>query len=81
MEERKIIKSIIEVLNGTPYIVNWRKKGTLIIDECFFCSKKHEHGRGEGHRIAHCLPKDVNNSYDYEGMKITYQAGYIIREY
>jgi hypothetical protein len=81
MEEQKIINRIIEILNGKPYIVNWRKKGEFKIDECFFCGKKHEHGLGEGHRVAHCLPKDVDSFYEFEGTKITFQSGYIVREY
>lgn len=81
MAERIIVNSILEIMDGRPYIVNWRKKGELKIDACYFCGKKHEHGREEGHRVAHCLERHVDNQYDYNGIIITYRSGYIIREY
>lgn len=34
---------------------------------CPYCRKRHYHGIGEGHRVAHCLVKDANN------------IGYIVR--
>lgn len=27
----------------------------LITEPCPFCGKRHFHGHGEGHRVAHCL--------------------------
>jgi hypothetical protein len=28
---------------------------------CPYCRKRHYHGKGEGHRVAHCLHVDENN--------------------
>lgn len=36
---------------------------------CMYCKREHLHGKGEGHRIAHCT--DVESPY--------YQTGYILR--
>jgi len=81
MENNVKSKKLVELINNKPYIVNWRRRGELRIDVCFFCGERHEHGRDEGHRVAHCLPEKVNSAYDYHGTEITYKDGYIIRDY
>lgn len=33
-------------------------KGGLIVPDCPICHQRHHHGKGYGHRIAHCTDLD-----------------------
>jgi hypothetical protein len=39
---------------------------------CPFCKRYHEHGKGAGHRVAHCTEKD---DFEYGG----FPHGYILK--
>jgi len=56
------MSKIIE--NGIIYpIVKANKNGVV---KCPYCLKMHKHGKGNGHRIAHCEPafkSKQNNGY------------------
>lgn len=41
--------------DGIPILKRTRKKGQWVTQPCLFCGKKHGHGSGEGHRVAHCI--------------------------
>jgi hypothetical protein len=44
---------------------------------CPYCRKRHYHGIGEGHRVAHCLFKAVRDAHCLE--KDENNIGYIVR--
>lgn len=54
--------------NGTP-IVSCYDNGRQYIFYCIYCGENHGHGRGDGHRWAHC--SNINSPYK--------KTGYILR--
>ncbi len=79
-------KAEYEIHDGRKYPILWRKRGNKLTDSCPFCGQNHEHGIGEGHRVAHCsdtircvggiseIVKVVSNHFAKED-------GYMLREY
>lgn len=45
---------------------------------CPFCGKRHIHGLGDGHRVAHCISGN-NEAYAKDGTVLYKERGYIIR--
>ena len=77
-----------ELVNGKKYAILWRKKGSDLTDKCPFCEKKHAHGEGEGHRVAHCMDRYRRGKFypphgftAKDGTYFPPKSGYIIREY
>ncbi len=51
--------------DGRP-IVEATQKGEQLVIICPYCGKKHWHGLGDGHRIAHCInPTEKARSLGY----------------
>lgn len=49
-----------------------------VTERCLFCGKKHLHGIGEGHRVAHCVDSVELTLPD--GRKISNRDGYILKK-
>lgn len=43
--------------NPTPPVVHAKDTGRQFLIECPFCGLTHYHGRGNGHRVAHCVSR------------------------
>ena len=43
-------------MSATENPIAWAKNinGQLVIEDCPLCGKRHFHGLGDGHRVAHC---------------------------
>lgn len=84
------MKSEYEIHDGRKYPILWRKRGSKLTDTCLFCGIKHEHGKGEGHRVSHCRDT-IDNRGSFTRVMSGYFAsdesyfapkdGYFIREY
>lgn len=48
-----------EILQGSKIPVLRRNYRAKLTDHCPYCGKKHRHGTGDGHRIAHCAEEGV----------------------
>jgi hypothetical protein len=53
-------------------------------DVCMFCKKRHSHGDGDGHRLAHC--DETSKSFTPEvtlrdGTTVRAEDGYVLKEY
>jgi hypothetical protein len=35
---------------------------SLVVKKCIYCGMQHNHGVGEGHRVAHCFDKKTGKS-------------------
>lgn len=68
-------------LDSVPYLILKRKIGSEKTDECAFCGKRHIHGRGEGHRIVHCLTGGNESVVATDGTILYKKDGYIIINY
>jgi len=44
---------------------------------CFFCEKMHEHGRQEGHRVAHCAERSITHRNEWVDSPFK-DTGYIL---
>lgn len=57
-----------------------RKTGEQKTFPCHFCGIKHLHGRGDGHRVAHCGTGEYDFFVIADDGTILYQSdGYIIK--
>ena len=78
-----------EKIDGRNRAVVWRKKGEEKTDDCPFCGRHHTHGKGEGHRSAHCMDtlyksgvrRIVSGFFASDGTYLAPKDGYIIKEY
>ncbi len=75
----------IEYANGKPYLILWRDTERGLTDPCAFCSRRHQHGLGDGHRIAHCSDADGISLFHrpvtrtIKGVKVSSDDGYFLR--
>jgi len=75
--------------NGRKFAILWRRKGNELTDECPFCGSNHVHGKGEGHRIQHCVDSTdrkgnihyVHGFFAKDGTYFAPKDGYLLREY
>lgn len=78
-----------EEISGKKFAILWRKNGNELTDKCPFCGAKHVHGKGEGHRIEHCVDSvdkkgnihHVHGFFAKDGTYFAPKDGYVIREY
>ena len=75
------VQNIQFVENEGLHAVLWRNTEDSETDTCPFCGRRHRHGKGDGHRVAHC-----GNSYIIctkrnakDGTVLEQERGYIIR--
>jgi len=64
---------------GKPCLILKRKKGAELTVPCPFCAKEHQHGTGDGHRVAHCPSRDCKEFVTADDGTVLYQDdGYIV---
>ncbi|MDD2468550.1 MAG: GIY-YIG nuclease family protein [Desulfobulbus sp.] len=62
------------------YLVLYRQRTMAKTDPCPFCLAPHNHGDGDGHRVAHCLPQHGRTSIvTIDGTVLHRDHGYIIK--
>lgn len=86
--ELLLSRSTVEYENddGWSFAVLWRDSEQSQTDVCPFCSKRHFHGVGDGHRSAHCEKVWQKNGEKIksevsaeDGTVLKQQDGYIIK--
>jgi len=75
---RDIQFSEYEPDGARAYAVLWRDTQKSKTDPCPFCGKRHTHGLGDGHRVAHCVDGN-NQAKAKDGTILEKEHGYIIR--
>jgi len=68
-----------EVIDNRAYAVLRRDRDDERTDACPFCSVKHNHGSGDGHRAAHCTTSGTVQEVKSGAVTLSQQDGYIIR--
>ena len=60
------------------WAILWRDTEKSKTDHCPFCGKRHIHGIGDGHRVAHCM-HGVDTIHAKDGTILHKDKGYIVR--
>jgi hypothetical protein len=68
-----------EVIGTQPYAVLRRDTETSETDHCPFCDKRHHHGAGEGHRVAHCSSSEFREEVKAGNIILRKIDGYILK--
>lgn len=50
------------MLKEPPIVIGIENKDGDMVITCPYCGKRHIHGKGEGHRVAHCLVRSRDNN-------------------
>jgi hypothetical protein len=67
-----------EVIDDHPYAVLYRAAESEATEHCPFCFAEHQHGSGDGHRVAHCA-SGWDSVVAADGTFLERANGYIIR--
>jgi hypothetical protein len=81
------VLSFIEQLDGAEYEMDGLHAYAVLrrdsergeTDPCPFCGRRHTHGDGDGHRVAHCSSAETRREIQVEGVTLRKSDGYIIR--
>lgn len=85
----KLYEGPYELLDNMPCAVLYRESVDGRTEPCPFCDQLHSHGKGDGHRSAHCTPvrkprrKHPTPPLEFliapNGVVILRSSGYIVR--
>jgi len=67
-----------EMHDGKPYLVLRRPMEDALTEPCPFCNDPHLHGLGDGHRVSHCIGRDVTLTLS-DGTVLRQDRGYMVR--
>lgn len=68
-----------EWIGDTEYLVLKRDTEKSKTENCPFCGKRHVHGIGDGHRLAHCSTDDKLFKRKSDGKCFEQSKGYVIK--
>lgn len=58
------------VMLADLYRSPYSNKISLVVKKCRYCGMQHNHGVGEGHRVAHCFDKKTGKSLRVGGYSL-----------
>ena len=63
------------------FVLLWRNSENSRLEFCPFCGSRHKHGKGDGHRVAHCSHTQCAKSFTRksDGKTFKQSKGYFIQ--